>query len=119
MWKKIKRTYNLKGRDARSTFAVTRPPSGHRNAALLVPAVHAVSPRADIFSDGNGRLAFSFTPHGTYAVSGAGTSPGGARRITIPADYAERVPYGTTEAQIVEDGGMLVLDLRQFKGAGA
>lgn len=112
-WTKVKPTSNIKGRAARSCFGVQRNRSGSKVASLIVPANVPTGERASVYSDGNGRLAFSTKDTGEYKVGN--TAKGAkARKITIPGQYADLIPYGTRDAEVTFDGDMMVLDLSQF-----
>jgi len=73
----------------------------------------ATAKRADIFSDGNGRLAFSFATDGGYSVITPAKSSL-CSHITIPAKFADRIPFGVTDVVLTRDGDLLVLDLAQL-----
>lgn len=101
------------GRSRRDTFAVRRNGAGSRIAYLVIPAKYHAGAAASIYTDGNGKLAFEFGETGEYVVR----KPSGAASISltvIPSEFAEHIPFGTTEANVVRDGDMLILDLKQF-----
>lgn len=114
-WTKVKPVKTITGRDPRKTFGVRRNRSGSRSAALLLPS-HIEVPenaRASVYSDGNGRIAFAVGASGEYKVIRAKGAEKSSK-LTIPSQYAERIPYGTRDAEVTFDGDMMVLDLSQF-----
>lgn len=116
MWKKIDKYTPISPREARTSFAVARGRSGHQAATLIVPGDMVSAERANIYSDGNGKLAFHMCEGGAFKVSM--TSPAAkTRKIAIPADKASRIPFGTTDVQMTRDGDMWVLDLNAIPTA--
>lgn len=114
MWTKIKKATGTGNKRApRDVPAVSRARTGSKNAVLVLPAPMVTAERCDIYSDGNGKLAFAQGRKGEYRVFKP--SPNAAcRAVSIPATMAHRIPYGTTDAVLTRDGDMLVLDLNQF-----
>lgn len=111
MWTKVKPNRgnpNLKPNNKRVTFAVMRNRSHAKPAFLIIPEGMAPGPRASVYHDGD-RLAFAFGQRGDYKVGAAGA--GKAFKVTIPSQFADRIPYGTTDVTPTRDGDMLVLDL--------
>lgn len=109
-WTKIKK-YDGRtsfGRAKRTSPAVVRGSKG--NASLVLPEGMVDATRADIFSDGNGRLGFTFGHEGAYAARRANQSSR-ALRVSIPVKFAERIPMGTTDVVLTNDGPVTVLDL--------
>lgn len=118
MWSKIEKPKTFNGmRPLRESPAVYR---GAKSGAafLVVPQGVTDAKSADIYTDGNGKLAFKLGDKGAYTVNRV-SKASKATRITIPKQYAGRVPYGTTACTLSQDGGMLVLDLNQFGLAAA
>lgn len=115
MWKKVtpRRGSGLNGREPRKTFAVMRTRT-NGVASLVIPGwAHNGETRCDIYNDGT-RLAFAMGIRGQYAVIETGPNSK-ARKVTIPAQFAENVPYGTTDVSYTTDGDMIVVDLAQLK----
>lgn len=114
-WTKVNRRTNFKGRDPRKTFGVSNM---NGNLRFLVPEGQTHANAANIFTDGNGRIAYQFSDDGTYKAYKA---KNGQRQktFTIPSEYADRIPAGTRDAKVERDGEMFVLDLSQFSQAGA
>lgn len=115
MWTKVKKHKSAK-REKRVVPAVSRIRSGNRQASLILPQGMATAAAADIYSDGNGKLAFAFSDKGAYKVFRRNrTSVSDA--ICIPLQFADLFPFGTNDAALTPDGDMLVLDSAQFKTA--
>ena len=115
MWNKISPMRGLAGPAKRTSFGVFRNKAGHQAAALIIPETAATAPRASIYSDGNGKIAFSFGEKGDLKVCGTK----GARRVSIPKQLSHLIPFGTRDADLTDEGGMLVLDTKQFKAVQA
>jgi len=109
-WTKVE---NKRGIRKRATPATSKLRSRPNVAVLILPHHMATGSRADIYSDGNGSLAFSFGETGKYAVSSL-SGRAATRRISIPTKYSADIPIGTTDAVLTSDGDMLVLDMSQF-----
>ena len=115
MWKKLTKSDGRKcvARAAREVPAVSRPRTGHKSAALIMPAGFVTAKRADIYSDGNGKTAYAFNDGGEYAVY-ATTRGSKCVKVVIHSSLTDRIPYGTTDAVLTRDGDMWVLDVSQF-----
>jgi hypothetical protein len=89
-----------------------------QSAWLIVPDSIEVGPYVTPLTDGNGRLGFRSGDKGRYKVGTPGGSGSYAsRRITIPSEFKDKFPKGTTPAKVTEEGDILVLDLSQFAEA--
>jgi hypothetical protein len=108
MWTKVDKK---KGADQRQSFAVVRWSNA---AALIVPGCAVVGERADVYVDGN-RIGYRIGDSGEFSVSVANKASV-AKRVTIPSRFVGMVPEGTTDATVTMEGGMIVLDLDQFRG---
>lgn len=100
------------GRAKRTAFGVARGRTGFQSAKLIIPEGATAAPRASVYSDGNGKIAFSFGDKGDLKVSGQTT-----RSVSIPKQLAHMIPFGTRDVSLTEDGGMLILDTKQFAPA--
>lgn len=101
-------------REPRASPAVSRNRTGARVATMILPGSMGPFPnRADLYSDGNGKLAFALGDEGAASVRMSGRTA----RITIPAQFADRIPYGTKDVSLVRDGDMFVLNLNALGGA--
>jgi len=109
-WTKVE---NKRGIRKRATPATSKLRSRPNVAALILPHHMATVSRADIYSDGNGSLAFSLGETGEYAAVKA-SNDARAVRISIPAKYSASIPFGMNDVVLTSDGDMLVLDLSQF-----
>ncbi len=116
MWKKVEKKRLGRAKPARTSFAVSRGRSGHQAASLVIPADAVSGPRANIYSDGNGKLAFHMGESGSFAVSITGPKAR-SRKIAIPSTHAHRIPFGTTEVSMQREGDMWVLDLSALPAA--
>jgi hypothetical protein len=91
-------------------------PAIHRNQRgeirILWPAVMVTAKRVRVASDGGGRLAFTFTDDGEYAVWFPAGS--GARMSTVPAEFRHHIPVGTTDVNMSRAGDAWVLDLNEL-----
>ena len=115
MWKKITRKRGGSMKASRKVFGVSRGVKTPRTARLLVPGSYqGLSGRVSIYSDGNGKIAFLDTPNGEYKVT-ASTKAAKHRQVNIPAEFVPMIPYGTTDIDVTEEGGMIVVDTAQFK----
>ena len=112
MWTKV---INIRGRDARKSFAVCNIKSGP--VLLVIPQNAITTQKVDIFESGT-RLAFKPTENGEFSVF---HTPKGAKskRVTIPRHLKAHFPIGTTNAEMTRDGDMWVLDMAQFSDAVA
>lgn len=99
-----------RGVNGRKTPAVTRVKGGHKVAFLSLPVEYVAGPRADILSDGNGSLAFRLSDRGAFSVYRPNACST-ISRVAIPASWAPRIPFGTTDVHLERDGDLLVLDL--------
>lgn len=108
-WTKIKPKNTINGRAPRTTPGVARSRSGSRAAKVILPPNYVFGERADVYSDGNGKLAFSMGERGAYVVAKSNNSRL-ARTIIIPSGYAHLIPYGTMDCELTRDGDMWVLD---------
>jgi hypothetical protein len=114
-WKKITRK-RFAGKASRTEFAVSRSRTGTQNATLIIPGCAGIEDeRANVYSDGNGKLAFHFAGDGVFKVT-KGSSAATSCRVSIPKDYAERIPFGVNDVSLTRDGDMYVLDLTQIGG---
>lgn len=115
MWKKLTKGSGLNraGKEARKTPAVSRSRSGAKIASLILPSGFVTAARADIYSDGNGKIAYAFSERGEYSVY-TPTAKAKTLRVSIPKSVAGHIPYGTTDAVLTADGDMWVLDVSQF-----
>ncbi len=111
MWTKVKK--NTAARPARSEFGVRRDRSGTQQAKLLIPGSAMRSGTAEIYSDGNGKLAFLIADKGSRKIAATGKSG----VLSIPLNLSHLIPFGTRDAVLTADGDMLVLDTAQFKAA--
>lgn len=100
-------------RPARTTPAVVRYKGG--NAHLVLPAGYTDAKAADVFSDGNGKLGFTFSNDGDYSIHKPSKSAT-TSRLGIPTRFKDRIPLGTTDVVLTADGVVTVLDLSQFDG---
>lgn len=119
MWKKITKQVgrkNIGGSELRKTPATFRPKKGGAHLVLPAGATDAIA--ADVFSDGNGKLAYVFADKGEYKLRKAGPKSK-ARIVTIPNSFAKRIPYGTTDVTLYTEAGMTILDLSQFEKAAS
>jgi hypothetical protein len=113
-WTKVKPTRGGYGTPARSQFAVQRPISSGGAASFIIPEQWAaLGSKASVYSDGNGKLAFSIGDTGEYVVGKSGPQSR-AKKVTIPSAFTPRLPYGTTDCRVEFDGSLIVLDLSQF-----
>ena len=117
MWTKITKSSNRRsfGRAAREVPAVMRARTGAKRACLVMPSHLVSAARANIYSDGNGKLAYSFDDRGEYNVH-LSSRNSKSFRLSVPYNLYDRIPYGTTDAVLTRDGDMWVLDLSQFDG---
>lgn len=112
MWTKVKKCAGSPaGRPARTRPAVRRLKSDPRGVALIFPAEFMPEPTCNVYSDGNGKLAFEPALGGTYKVSKDFGALSRCRRVAIPSIFADRIPFGTTEVTLARDGHLHVLDL--------
>ena len=113
MWTKVKKftgRNNFSAKKARTKFGVARRRSGSCSAFLIVPHSENVSGAADVYSDGNGRLAFRFHDAGEYRVR-KDTAGGKAMSVIIPSTHSHNIPFGTRDVEVERDGDMVVLNL--------
>ena len=114
MWTKINKRDNVTGnigRGPRTTYAVRR--NKKAQPFFIIPKDARPGQRADIFSDGNGKLAYVFSSQGDYKVMQP--RKGGAYySVTIPTQYSHLIPEGTTDVSVYTESGMTVLDLSQI-----
>jgi hypothetical protein len=71
----------------------------------MVPAA-----RADVYADGD-LLAFHIHDGGSRSVTKSGRGRHASMKISIPVQFIPRIPFGTTDVELAEDDGMLILDL--------
>jgi hypothetical protein len=110
-WTKIKSDARGKaGRLGRTQPAIQRHPSGNKQARLILPCGMMEKGRANIYSDGNGKLAFSASIDGEYAVR-QNSKGSKSLQISIPQCISAGIPFGTHNVDLGRDGDMLVLDL--------
>jgi hypothetical protein len=109
MWTKV--TPSRASKPKRASFGVSRGRSGFQAATLIIPTTATVGPRASIYSDGNGKIAFAFGDKGELKVSVQKSS----RKIAIPKQLSHLIPFGTRDVNMTDDGGMLVLDTAQLR----
>ena len=115
MWTKVTPKRAV-GAPARTVPAVQRPINDNGVASAIFPDGWAHGPRCDVYSDGNGRLAFKFGERGEYKVGTSGPKSR-AKLVTIPSQFRARIPYGTTDVMMTSEGGMYVLDLNAIRTA--
>lgn len=113
-WTMIEKKTGFTGRKSRTTPAVSKPKRG--TCVLLVPDTTTTFKRANIYTDGNGKLAFHFCDGGKYSVNRC-SKVSKQLQITIPSAFTARIPSGTTDARLTRDGDFYVLDLSQFAAA--
>ena len=114
MWKKYTPPkVGSNGRLVRTVPAVFRGRTGRKAAVLVLPDQMATAERCDIYENGHRFLAFQQHDDGFFSVISA-SSGGKVKHVTVPAKYAHRIPYGTTDVTLTRDGDMLVLDLDQL-----
>lgn len=109
-WTKITKRAKLK--PARTQPAVGRTSNG-RGGLLILPRDYVTGKRATFYSDGNGKLAVQMADEGDYMVFSGGKGSL-QMRVTIPAEYRDRIPFGTTDVTLTRDGDMWVLDLNSI-----
>lgn len=116
MWTALKPNRAIKTRE---TFATQRNKTLPRVAVLVIPEHAVTEQRVDISVDHDGlRLGFKFSPTGGF-VCRRSNPKARAMHATIPVQFVDFIPLGTTEANVTYEGGMIVLDLTQFAGAAA
>ncbi len=117
MWTKITKSSNRRRfvRAGREVPAVMRNRTGTKSACLVMPPHLVSAAQVNIYSDGNGKLAYSFDDRGEYKVRLL-SSASKSVRLSVPYNLSDRIPYGTTDAVLTRDGDMWVLDLSQFDG---
>lgn len=112
-WTKLsKARHTTKGRDKKLTPVVRRYASG--DSKLCVPSGTTPFSSVNIYSDGNGRLAFHFCDGGEYAVFKSNKTSL-QQMIQIPAEFVGRLPFGTTDVTLTREGDFYVLDLNQIQ----
>lgn len=113
-WTKVKSAGSGR-RATRKTPAVARNRTGSQTASIILPKdMGDNGDRASFYSDGNGKLAVAFGDSGDFSVM---RNKSGTARITIPRQYAHKIPFGTTDVFLSADGDMLVLDLSAIGAA--
>lgn len=115
MWKKVEitRGRNLNGAQRVMTPRLQRSVTSGV-ARLCLPGEMVSANRFDVYDDGNGRIGVLMNPKGERSVVSNKKATQHQRFLTIPKKYAPCIPYGTHEATVTQDGGMLVIDLSQF-----
>lgn len=102
------------GKQKRQTPAVYRGQGQSQAAQIIFPEkLHGGAVGVDVFTDGNGRIAFRLNNGGSRKVW-ARSANASDRVATIPAEFRDRIPFGLTDVHLDRDGDMLVLDLSQF-----
>lgn len=116
MWTKITNSRGMGiARASRDVPAVMRGRTGAKAAYLVMPSHLVSAARANIYSDGNGKLAYSFDDRGEYKVNLFSRNSKSVK-LSVPYNLSDRIPYGTTDAVLTRDSDMWVLDLSQFDG---
>jgi hypothetical protein len=101
-----------KGKGRRKIPAVQRHVS-RGCGTLYLPPGYVLGERADLYSDGNGRLAIEYNPEGKFKM--IATSRGSSiKMMTIPKAYATRFPLKTTDVTVYWENNMLILNTLQF-----
>lgn len=100
-------------RDMERTTPAVQRNFGAKASHLIIPVGMTAFKSANIYSDGNGRLAFHFCEGGAYRIASCGPVSK-CLRVTIPSAHTSRIPAGTTDAVLTRDGDMHVLDTAQF-----
>lgn len=96
---------------ARGGFAIT---SYDKATHLVVPPnVSPTATHADIFSDGNGRIAVRFSKVGARKMSPS-SNRSKTRRLYLPVG---KFPKGTTPVELTRDDDLWVLDLKSIGAA--
>ena len=103
-WKKVEKA--RPGR-RRQRPAVAR---AGRLASLVLPKEMVPADRADVYVDGD-LLAFHIHDGGSRFVAKSGGAKAASMKLSIPAQFAARIPLGTTDVELAEEDGMLILDL--------
>lgn len=116
MWTKVTRKYGPGPvTPTRAVPAVRRSPSNPNDATLVFPEGWVTSEKCDIYSDGSGRLAYRPCKAGAYKVRKNYKAGSRASFVTIPSEFIDRIPYGTTDVTLTSEGGMFVLDLNSIR----
>jgi hypothetical protein len=110
MWKKVQRQ-RATGGAPRTKFGVRRNKTGIKSAFLILPKGTTDKTSVSIYSDGQGKIALSFSDVGEFKVGKSGST----QLITIPHQFSALVPYGTRDCAVMWDDAMLVVDLTQFQ----
>jgi hypothetical protein len=112
MWTKIEnKRYGERGRPQKLEPTITRHLTKKSGAQLNIPADMVTADRVDFYCDGR-RLGMKFNEAGSFSVFGKTGKP--RRYLSVPSAHVDRIPFGTTECDLTEEDGYLVLDLAQF-----
>lgn len=109
-WTKITSTFGV---PKKKNPSVMRHRSGAKQAFLTIPKDFTDADRVNIYSDGNGKLAFDFTNEGERSIFRVGGKSHRCR-VFIPSSHSGLIPYGTTDAVLTEENGLHILDTAQF-----
>lgn len=103
-WKKVEK---VKVGIRRQRPAVAR---AAKAASLILPGGMVPADRADVYVDGD-LLAFHIHDGGSRCINKSGGARAASMKISIPVQFIPRIPFGTTDVELAEDDGMLILDL--------
>jgi hypothetical protein len=110
MWTRVTSLKSVNGRrPKRDGYGVRRARTSTQTAHLIIPEGATTASHATVYSDGNGKIAFSFGDKGDFRMGGKTT-----RHVTIPKQLSHMIPFGTRDVALIADGGMLILDTKQF-----
>lgn len=112
-WTKLARTGSGKG--PRSRPAVARQRSGSKSAKMILPPNLHRSSAADYYHDPK-RNMIALRQHsgGEFPLYESGS----CWHVSLPREFHELIPYGTSDVELRIDGDMLVLDLNAIGEAG-
>lgn len=109
-WTKIP---SVHGKPRKKNPSVMRTRTGAQTAFLNVPNDFTGAEYFNVYSDGNGKLAFDFTHAGERLIFRVGGKSHQSRMV-IPSSHAAMIPFGTTDAVLTVENGLHVLDTAQF-----
>lgn len=105
-WKKV--DLPRPGAPKKNHPRMSRSKAAPHAAYLTLPALDDNSPgRFDVY-ESNDCLGFHFIKSGAYKLYGP------QKRLFIPKGFVPRFPFGTVPCDVVRNGEMWVLDLKQF-----
>lgn len=110
MWNKLENS-------GRGAPQITKPrlSISKTSASIRVPeSVHGGAERASVYSDGNGKIAFSFGADGEFTAFKVNKT-GSVRGVAIAKRLAGGIPNGTHELPERFEDGMLVVDLAALR----